>query len=193
MVFNLISFNLSFVCREAAKDIRFEWKERPKEGGAEVSKGMVSVVEYFKRQYRINLKYPQLPCLELGNPNNVVKIPLEICSMVPHQRLRRTMTNAERSEMTRASGSQSPNQRLSICENFVKNQFHEGVMADKNRPFLTEFEINVDEKLLRIGAKVIPPPQLKYSSKTMNTQSVTPNRGEWEMHKSSSKFLRPAR
>ena len=96
------------------------------------------------------------------------------------------MYNSERSEMTRVSGQQTPVQRLEMCKDFVEKQFHSGEIGGQNRPFLSEFEINVDTNLLRVDSKVIPPPKLKYGGQN----SVTPKDGEWEMFRSRARFLR---
>lgn len=83
----------------------------------------------------------------------------------------------------------TPEFRLNFCRDFVVKQFHSGEMADKNRPFLAEFEINVDSNLMKVNSVVIPPPTLQYSK----GKHINPNRGEWEMFRERACFYKPAR
>jgi len=176
------------VFRKSAKDHKFEWREKDN-SGKEVNRGQVSVVDYFKLKYSKTLKYPHLPCLEVGSTSNKVLLPLEVCKIVSHQRLRRSLTNNERSEMTTIAGSQPPKDRLRQCEQYVTNQYHSGPIAEQNRPYLYEFGIDVSKELLQVESRVIEPPKLKYN----NNKSVVPQHGEWEMYKNGSTFLRAAR
>ena len=185
----LLILNLIQNYSESAKDIRFEWEEKTREGEVLRSKKTVSVQGYFREKYNRDLKYPHLPCLEVGNPNKVVKLPLEFCRLLPHQRLRRSMTNSEKSEMTSISGQQSPKNRIKMCEDYVDKQFHSGPMAEKNRPFLYEFGINVDKNLLKVDSRVIAPPTLKYGG----TSVITPNNGTWEMYPTKAPFYKAKR
>ena len=51
---------------------------------------LLTVVQYFERQYGISLKYPNLPCLWVGAKDRTTYIPMEFCSLVsqpmPRQR-----------------------------------------------------------------------------------------------------------
>ncbi len=129
----------------------------------------------------------------MGNPSNKVYLPFEVCKIVPQQRLRRSLTNRERSDMTTIAGSQTPKDRLKQCERFVSEQYKSGRIAQLNRPFLYEFGIDVDKGLLEVDSKIIEPPTLKYSSESGRSKSVVPQHGEWEMYKTGSTFLRAAR
>jgi eukaryotic translation initiation factor 2C len=176
------------IFRNSAKDHKFIWKER-NSFGKEQNKGEVSVEQYFRLKYGVKLNYPQLPCLEVGSATNKVYIPLELCKVVSHQRLRRSLTNKERADMTTIAGSQTPKERLKQCQQFVSKQFNSGETANQNKPFLYEFGIDVSQQLLEVQSKVIEPPKLKYSG----NKSVVPQHGEWEMYKTGSTFLRAAR
>ena len=176
------------ICRQSAKDIEFEWTQRDSHQNI-ISVTKVSIVDYFEQRHNITLKYPNMPCLEVGNPGNAVKIPLELCRMVPHQRLRRLMTNSEKSQMTRVSGQQSPKDRLEMCQDFIVGQFRTGEISEENKPILSEFEITVNKNLLTVNSKVIPPPTLIYGSNS----NLSPQNGEWEMHKTRVHFLKAER
>ncbi|CAG2108006.1 unnamed protein product [Medioppia subpectinata] len=155
-----------------ANEEMFEWSETGKETRR------VSVVEYFRLKYNINLRYPKMPCLLVGNPTKPSKLPLEVCKIVSHQRVRRSLTNTERSEMTRISGQQQPHQRFGLIQDHVINQFHSNEsIGVKNKQFLFEFSIDISKQLLTVGSKIIAAPSLKYSG----DKTVSPRDGEWEM------------
>jgi hypothetical protein len=39
----------------------------------------MSVAQYFKSEYKYTLKHPNLPTLHVGNPNNNILLPMELC------------------------------------------------------------------------------------------------------------------
>ncbi|CAG2104656.1 unnamed protein product [Medioppia subpectinata] len=166
-----------------ANEEMFEWSETDKETR------MVSVVQYFHLKYNIRLRYPKMPCLLVGNPTKPSKLPLEVCKIVSHQRVRRSLTNTERSEMTRISGQQQPHQRFGLIEDHVINQFHSNEsIGVKNKQFLFEFSIDISKQLLTVGSKVIAAPSLKYRG----NKTVSPRDGEWEMFRVRAEFFRAA-
>ena len=173
--------------RETAKTSKFDWIE--KEGSVTEKKGKVTVEEYFRRKYRITLKGPHLPLLDVGSRQKPNKMPMELCRLVKGQRLNsRSLTNQEKSEVTEKSADMKPNDRLLYAQDFVIRQFIEGPVADKNKPFLLDFGIDINKKLIELESRVIPAPKLKYFAK--NFQPVD---GEWDMFKLRAKFFKAAR
>ena len=83
-----------------------------------------------------------------------------------------------------------PHTRFETCREFVVKQFINGEVANRNRPYLAEFEINVDQNLMKVNSVVIPPPTLKYDAVP---NGIQPKYGEWEMYKDGAKFIKPAR
>jgi eukaryotic translation initiation factor 2C len=46
----------------------------------------ITVINYFKEKHGIDLKFPHLPCLLVGDPNKNILIPMELCKITPGQR-----------------------------------------------------------------------------------------------------------
>jgi eukaryotic translation initiation factor 2C len=50
----------------------------PKSQMFEVENGQkMSVFDYFKQHYKYTMKYPNLPCVQVGNPKSNIFLPLE--------------------------------------------------------------------------------------------------------------------
>jgi eukaryotic translation initiation factor 2C len=45
-----------------------------------------TVAHYFQSKYNINLYFPHLPCLVVGDPAKAVYLPMEVCEIVQGQR-----------------------------------------------------------------------------------------------------------
>lgn len=41
-----------------------------------------SVVNYFKEKHKLELRYPHLPCLQVGQEKKHTYLPLEVCGIV---------------------------------------------------------------------------------------------------------------
>ncbi|XP_054163595.1 protein argonaute-3-like [Oppia nitens] len=175
-------FRIIGISRLSAAEQTFEF-ERDKNQ----PKVRITIQQYFKEKYRINLQYPHLPCLEVGNPRDPNRLPIEVCRLLPDQRVRRSLTNEERSKMTMISGQMNPSQRFDFIMDCVKQQFHSNdEIARKNRNYLSDFSINIDKELLKVNSKVIPAPTLKYK----DNNSVRPRFGEWEMFREKAQFYK---
>lgn len=58
-----------------------------------------TVVKYFYDKYQIQLKYPHLPCLQVGQEQKHTYLPLEVCNIVPGQRCIKKLTDTQTSTM----------------------------------------------------------------------------------------------
>ncbi|XP_054163596.1 protein argonaute-1-like [Oppia nitens] len=168
-------FRIIGISRLSAADQTFDWEEKKNQ-----PKVKITIQSYFKKKYGINLKFPHLPCLEAGNPKDPNRLPIEVCQLLPNQRVRRSLTNEERSNMTRISGQMNPEKRFQFVKNCAEQQFHSNEeIARKNRNFMSEFSIDIEKNLLEVNSKVIPAPTLKYK----NNRTVIPRSGQWSMNK----------
>lgn len=48
----------------------------------------ISVVQYFKRYRNYNIKYPKLPCLQVGNVSKNIALPIEVSIFVAYYIIR---------------------------------------------------------------------------------------------------------
>lgn len=58
-----------------------------------------TVAKYFLDKYRISLKYPHLPCLQVGQEQKHTYLPLEVCEIVSGQRCIKKLTDVQTSTM----------------------------------------------------------------------------------------------
>lgn len=60
-----------------------------------------TVSKYFFDKYHIQLKYPHLPCLQVGQEQKHTYLPPEVCNIVPGQRCIKKLTDTQTSTMIR--------------------------------------------------------------------------------------------
>jgi eukaryotic translation initiation factor 2C len=58
-----------------------------------------TVAKYFFDKYRMQLKYPHLPCLQVGQEQKHTYLPPEVCNIVPGQRCIKKLTDTQTSTM----------------------------------------------------------------------------------------------
>ncbi|KAH0832181.1 Piwi-domain-containing protein [Lanmaoa asiatica] len=65
--------------------------------------GKVTVEQYFKRKYKINLKYPNLPVVDISGPNarHPILVPAELCEILPGQPFRGRLDDQQTTLMLR--------------------------------------------------------------------------------------------
>ncbi|KRX24858.1 Protein argonaute-2 [Trichinella nelsoni] len=75
-----------------------------------------TVAKYFYDRYCIRLKYPQLPCLQVGLEQKHTYLPLEVCNLVPGQRCIKKLTDTQTSSMIKATARSAPDREQEINE-----------------------------------------------------------------------------
>lgn len=58
-----------------------------------------TVTKYFYDKYHMQLKYPHLPCLQVGQEQKHTYLPPEVCNIVPGQRCIKKLTDTQTSLM----------------------------------------------------------------------------------------------
>ncbi|KAI1308639.1 Protein argonaute-2 [Halotydeus destructor] len=148
-----------------AREVMFAMKNKDGRQGAQVS-----VPEYFKAEYNIQLAYPNLPCIVVGMGQFRKFLPIEVCDLVPNQVIRRKLTNDQLASMIRTTTSQTPQQRFGVINDSVQCVMNDG------KDYLAEFGIKVSNSPMVVDARVLDPPVLNYSG---TESSVTPSNGVW--------------
>ncbi|KAI4818263.1 hypothetical protein KUCAC02_011613 [Chaenocephalus aceratus] len=69
-----------------------------------------TVAQYFKQKYNLQLKYPHLPCLQVGQEQKHTYLPLEVCNIVAGQRCIKKLTDNQTSHHDQSYGSLRPRQ-----------------------------------------------------------------------------------
>uniref|UniRef100_A0A8C7P0V6 Protein argonaute-1 n=1 Tax=Oncorhynchus mykiss TaxID=8022 RepID=A0A8C7P0V6_ONCMY len=131
-----------------------------------------TVAQYFKQKYNLQLKYPHLPCLQVGQEQKHTYLPLEVCNIVAGQRCIKKLTDNQTSTMIKATARSAPDRQEEISR-LMKN-------ANFNLdPYIQEFGIKVKDEMAEVTGRVLPAPILQYGGR--NRAIATPNQGVWDM------------
>uniref|UniRef100_A0A8C3QYB0 Protein argonaute-1 n=1 Tax=Cyanoderma ruficeps TaxID=181631 RepID=A0A8C3QYB0_9PASS len=124
-----------------------------------------TVAQYFKQKYSLQLKYPHLPCLQVGQEQKHTYLPLEVCNIVAGQRCIKKLTDNQTSTMIKATARSAPDRQEEISR-LVSI-------------FPAEFGIVVHNEMTELTGRVLPAPMLQYGGR--NKTVATPNQGVWDM------------
>lgn len=72
------------------------------------------MAQYFKQKYNLQLKYPHLPCLQVGQEQKHTYLPLEVCNIVAGQRCIKKLTDNQTSTMIKATARSAPDRQEEI-------------------------------------------------------------------------------
>lgn len=67
-----------------------------------------TVAKYFLDKYKMKLKHPHLPCLQVGQEHKHTYLPLEVCNIVAGQRCIKKLTDMQTSTMIKATARSAP-------------------------------------------------------------------------------------
>ncbi|CAD5234908.1 unnamed protein product [Bursaphelenchus xylophilus] len=136
----------------------------------------ITVAEYFHNKYQ-KLNAPHLPCLQVGNENKHVYLPLEVCDVMKGQRSSKRLNDNQTSRMIKATSMTAVERERKIEQLVAK--------SDRNNEFTDEFGVNVSSEMVQFEGRVLSPPQLLY--RTPLNVSITeyrhslPYKGVWDM------------
>ncbi|KAH8113254.1 argonaute-like protein [Phellopilus nigrolimitatus] len=143
--------------------------------------GTMKVADYFKRVTNKPLRFPDLPCVEVGSG---ALLPLELC-VVPAGQIMRKQVPPELTKNVLEFATKRPEDRL--------NSIRKGLsvlsygQSDYVRQFGMHMEPNTDA--LKVSARVLPTPTLRYGQGS-RAPAVTPRDGAWNMI--DRRFYRPS-
>lgn len=134
----------------------------------------MTISEYFKKQYKIILKYPLAPLVETTRKNF---IPMELLSIKPNQRFGNMLSPYQTSQMILSAAAPPADCRRTI-EDYVQ--------SDKvHLRLLKSFDIEVGSSLEKVTGYQVPLPSMKCGP----AQNLSPVNGAWrnndkfEVHK----------
>uniref|UniRef100_A0A8B9F4B6 Protein argonaute-1 n=1 Tax=Amazona collaria TaxID=241587 RepID=A0A8B9F4B6_9PSIT len=131
-----------------------------------------TVAQYFREKYNLQLKYPHLPCLQVGQEQKHTYLPLEVCNIVAGQRCIKKLTDNQTSTMIKATARSAPDRQEEISR-LVRSANYD---AD---PFVQEFQFKVRDEMAHVTGRVLPAPMLQYGGR--NRTVATPSHGVWDM------------
>nr|XP_023835711.1 protein argonaute-3-like [Salvelinus alpinus] len=131
-----------------------------------------TVAQYFREKYSLQLKYPHLPCLQVGQEQKHTYLPLEVCNIVAGQRCIKKLTDNQTSTMIKATARSAPDRQEEISR-LVRSANYE------SDPFVQEFQFKVRDEMAHVTGRVLPAPMLQYGGR--NRTVATPSHGVWDM------------
>uniref|UniRef100_A0A669DVL1 Argonaute RISC catalytic component 3a n=1 Tax=Oreochromis niloticus TaxID=8128 RepID=A0A669DVL1_ORENI len=135
-----------------------------------------TVAQYFREKYNLQLKYPHLPCLQVGQEEKKLLlfafVSLQVCNIVAGQRCIKKLTDNQTSTMIKATARSAPDRQEEISR-LVRSANYE---AD---PFVQEFQFKVRDEMAHVTGRVLPAPMLQYGGR--NRTVATPSHGVWDM------------
>lgn len=132
-------------------------------------KTISSISDYFRSQYE-ELKYPNLPCLDVSTRHNTCYLPMEVCEIVEGQHYNKKLSEKQTAEMIRFT-AQSPVDRFEEIQNSLE------VILQDFDIFSREFGIRINPHPVKLIGKVLNPPDIRYSA----DEEVRPFNGRWNM------------
>uniref|UniRef100_A0A8R1DSF6 Uncharacterized protein n=1 Tax=Caenorhabditis japonica TaxID=281687 RepID=A0A8R1DSF6_CAEJA len=135
----------------------------------------VSLLDYYKMRYNIELKYQHLPCLEVGRSRECL-LPLELCYVVSGQRCIKKLNEQQIANLIKATSRNAMERKDAV----LNLRTHVGIDED---PYANQFGLRVDQQMMKIEGRVLSPPRLLYRSPLSMRQDcvTTPNNGTWDM------------
>ncbi|CAF4612546.1 unnamed protein product, partial [Rotaria sp. Silwood2] len=135
-----------------------------------------TVAEYFEKKYK-KLTYPHLPCIDArnGEEERAQWLPMETVQIVEWERAMRSLDSVQQAIVAKKSIVE-PSQRYDKIMDIIRNR---NFNADR---YLPELNIHVKgEEMLKIRARILPPPQITYRGQ--NNQEVVENVafGKWKI------------
>jgi eukaryotic translation initiation factor 2C len=131
-----------------------------------------TVAKYFLDRYAMKLRFPHLPCLQVGQEQKHTYLPLEVCDIISGQRCIKKLTDTQTSTMIKATARSAPDRETEINKLIHKADFN-------NDPFAKEFGLEIAPTMAELQGRVLCPPKLLYGGRTRAT--ATPDKGVWDM------------
>jgi eukaryotic translation initiation factor 2C len=157
------------VCNVTRRPAQFQTFPQQLDSGQTVE---TTVAKYFLEKYQMKLRFPYLPCLQVGQEHKNTYLPMEVCNIVSGQRCIKKLTDLQTSTMIKATARHAPDREREICNLIKKANFN-------NDPYVQEFGIQVSNRLMEIQGRILPPPKLQYGGRSK--QQTMPHQGVWDM------------
>ncbi|KAF8558356.1 Piwi-domain-containing protein, partial [Imleria badia] len=134
----------------------------------------ISVQQYFKRKYKINLEYPDLPVVNIAGPNakHPILVPPELCEILPGQPFRGKLDDQQTTQMLRFACKRPPENAQAIL-----NQGFPQLGLTPNNQTLSNFGLSVSTNMAGVPFRELPPPSLSYRG----GQPLRATNGSWNI------------
>ncbi|KAJ2781561.1 hypothetical protein H4R18_002793 [Coemansia javaensis] len=145
----------------------FEWEDPDKPGHTET----VTIAQYYKRRYNIELRYPFLPGL-VGRKNSV--FPIELCEIGENQRYKGKLNERQTADMVRFA-CRKPADNLNRIKDVMRQ------LNFNASPLVKAFGLELSSSgPAEVESRVLPAPRLVHGEGSRNAH-VVPADGAWNM------------
>jgi eukaryotic translation initiation factor 2C len=151
-------FKLSKLSKDTANTCKFEGKD----------KKMISVAQYFEREYNYRLKFPNLPLALKANGKTA--FPIECLEIQPAQKFRARLNPDQTADMIKVT-TQKPHERKKRIEDAVNVT----LKYEKNE-YLNSFGLQIGKEMMSVESRVIPAPKVKFKTNDFSGES-----GAWNL------------
>jgi len=117
----------------------------------------VTVEEYFKLKYKITLRYPNLPLVDVGGQKSNL-LPAELCEILPNQPFRGKLTDEHTANMITAA-AKPPNVNAT---SIIGPGLNELGFRPNASPQLNAFGISIGNEMTVVPGRILVPPGIKY-------------------------------
>jgi eukaryotic translation initiation factor 2C len=77
---------------------------------------MKSVVDYFKETYKFSIRYPKLPCLQVGSQQRPNYLPMEVCNIAEGQRYSKRLNERQITSLLQVTCQRPQDRENSILQ-----------------------------------------------------------------------------
>jgi eukaryotic translation initiation factor 2C len=130
----------------------------------------MNVLDYFRRDKNINLRYPQLPCLWVGSLQAAkkIRVPCEFCTVLPGQSVNRKLSGSQTSNMIKYCANSSDVRKQTISDYIHTARYNDDVVVK-------EFDIHINNEFERLDARILDTPIIQYKG----GESVQVRNAQW--------------
>lgn len=126
----------------------------------------------FGIEYKINLRYPQLPLVDVGGQKSNL-LPAELCTILPNQAFKGKLTDENTAAMiTHAAKPPNVNATAIAGRGLDELGFRPGGSAELNT-----FGVSVGNEMTVVPARILPPPGIRYGQGTPSVDE----RASWNL------------
>ncbi|XP_074606189.1 protein argonaute-2-like isoform X1 [Acropora palmata] len=155
------------VTKQPAQSLKFSLKQMDTGQQREIT-----VARYFQEKHSKKLRYPHLPCLQVGQEQKHTYLPMEVCNLVAGQRCIKRLTDQQTAKMIRATAKRAPDRENEILNLVRKADF-------KNDPYAIDFGISISDNMVELSGRVLEAPKLQYGGR--DKPKIYPSFGVWDM------------
>ncbi|KAI5983814.1 Piwi domain-containing protein [Pisolithus albus] len=145
----------------------------------------ISVQEYYRETYNINLQYPDIVGVGFTVRGQVTVIPAELCIVLPNQRYVRKLPQECTKKMVEFS-SEKPQARMDAILRGLGGSGPNTALDYKSSPYVQEAGLQISTAPSMIDGQVLKTPGMAYGQ---SSNLVMPRNGGWNVL--NQRFLQP--